>query len=518
MLSILQATADRNLFAAWFKDRNTWSAWFSFLAALFALPMTDEQRAIYRECTGRADPPTSPAKEAWLVVGRRGGKSFILALCAVFLACFYDWRPYLANGERGVVVVVAADRKQAKIILRYVRALLQVPMLRQLVERETAEAFDLTNSISIEVATASYRTIRGYAVVAALLDELAFWPQENSAEPDTEIIGALKPGMAQFPNALLLCASSQYARRGALYVSHRKYFGKEQDPVLVWQAPTRRMNPSIPQAIIDEAMEKDASAAAAEYLAQFRSDVESFVSREAIAACVSLGILERPPRAGARYVAFVDPSGGSNDSFTLAIGHKDADNVFLDAVREVRPPFSPEAVVSEFAATVRSYGLSRVSGDRYAGEWPREQFRKLGIAYEPSRQPASDLYVSVLPLINSRRAALLDHPRLLGQLAGLERHTGRSGRDSISHRPGSHDDLANAVAGALVLAQTPAAKIRMWMMHTESVPVNGSVPTTTELNIRTGRPLELPRHNPLAPGPHNECWPGKGKNTQPWRH
>ena len=51
-------------------------------------------------------------------------------------------------------------------------------------------------------------------------------------------------------------------------------------------------------------------------------------------------------------------------------------------MREVRPPFSPEAVVAEFAATLRSYRVTKVSGDRYTREWPREQFRKFGITYE----------------------------------------------------------------------------------------------------------------------------------------
>ena len=34
---------------------------------------------------------------------------------------------------------------------------------------------------------------------------------------------------------------------------------------------------------------------------------------------------------------------------SLAIGHKEGNGPILDAVRERRPPFSPEDVVSEFA-------------------------------------------------------------------------------------------------------------------------------------------------------------------------
>ena len=105
----------------------------------------------------------------------------MLALIAVFLACFHEWRRHLTPGERGTVMIVAADRKQARVILRYIRGLLTgVPMLARLIERETAESFDLNNSISIEVGTASFSTVRGYTIVAALLDELAFWPKRTA--------------------------------------------------------------------------------------------------------------------------------------------------------------------------------------------------------------------------------------------------------------------------------------------------------------------------------------------------
>src|SRR5207302_5607480 len=102
------------------------------------------------------------------------------------------------------------------------------------------------------------------------------------------------------------------------------------------------------------------------------------------------------------------------------------------------------------------------TGDRYAGEWPRERFREHGIVYEPAQKPKSDLYRDLLPAINSRKLDLLDDARLLTQLLALERRTARGGRDSIDHAPGAHDDLANAVAGAIVLqpASLPTPFIR----------------------------------------------------------
>lgn len=454
-MNILQATQDEKLFARWFKDRETWQAWYAFLATLFALPMTAEQLAVFRECTGRAEAPKERFQEAWLVCGRRAGKSFVLALIAVFLATFFSWKPYLSPGENGFIIIIAADRRQARTIFKYLKALIvEVPMLAKLVAQENAESIELTNGVIIEVATCSYRTVRGRTIIAALCDEVAFWPSEDSASPDYEVLDALRPGMATVPGAMLLCASSPYARRGAMWDAHSRFFGKIDAPALVWKAPTLTMNPTVPQRVIDEAYERDPANAAAEYGAEFRTDVQSLVTREAVAACTKAGVYERKPERLHRYSAFVDPSGGASDAFTLAIAHRETDTVILDAVRERKPPFSPEAVVEEYCDFLKTYRITKVRGDRYAGEWPREQFRKRGINYEPSEKNRSELYLDLLPLINSGGVDLLDNDRLTTQLLGLERRTSRAGRDSIDHSPGGHDDIANAVAGAIVNVPT----------------------------------------------------------------
>lgn len=455
-VNILDACHDHTLFARWFRDEATWRAWFVFLKALFGLPMDEEGLAIFRACTGLDEPPAVAPKEAWLICGRRAGKSRMLGLAAVFLACFIDWTPFLSPGERGTIMVVAADRRQARTIFRYIMAFLtEVPLLKTLVERDTADLVDLNNGVTIEILTASFRTVRGYTLVAALLDEIAYWRSDaDSAIPDEEILTAIRPAMATIPGALLLAASSPYARRGVMWKTYRRNYGKP-GPVLVWKSDTRTMNPTVPQAVIDEAYEEDPAAAAAEYGAEFRADVETFVSREVVDTAVVPGRYELPPMQGVTYHAFVDPSGGSSDSMTLAIAHRDRDDRgILDAVREVKPPFSPDSVVEEFCDLIKAYGLHSVTGDRYGGEWPRERFQVHGITYEPAEKPKSDIYRELLPLLNAARVELLDLPRLVAQLCGLERRTARGGRDSIDHAAGggAHDDCINSAAGALVKA------------------------------------------------------------------
>ena len=121
---------------------------------------------------------------------------------------------------------------------------------------------------------------------------------------------------------------------------------------------------------------------------------------------------------GVTYSGFVDPSGGVSDSMTLAIGHLGRNNAcVLDAAVEVRPPLDPEQTVAEFAALLRRYGVTKIVGDKYGGEWPRARFAEHGIEFEQSARPKSDLYRDLLPLLNARRVELLDQPRLSAQLA-----------------------------------------------------------------------------------------------------
>jgi hypothetical protein len=237
----------------------------------------------------------------------------------------------------------------------------------------------------------------------------------------------------------------------------------------VWQADTRTMNPTVPQRIIDEATETDPDRARAEYGAQFRTDIAAFVDRAVVEACIEPGCYELPYRgAGMRYVAFVDPSGGSSDSMTLAIGHVEGKTVVIDAIREAPAPFSLDAVVREHAALLKHYRVRTVVGDRYAGEWPRKKFREHGIRYDLAELTRSELYLAALAQLNSRTVRLLDNKRLVTQLCNLERRTSRLGRDTIDHPDGSHDDVANAVAGVIALALdrgTPAVLVPNFLDH-----------------------------------------------------
>jgi hypothetical protein len=298
-------------------------------------------------------------------------------------------------------MIVATDRKQARVIMRYLTAILQsVPMLTAMILRQDAEAIDLDNGISIEIMTASYRSIRGRTVVVFIGEETPFWRDENSANPAEEILAAVRPAMANIPGALLICIGSPYRRSGVVYDAYKRHYGKDESSILVVQADTRTMNPTVPQRVIDEAMERDPAAASAEYLAQFRSDVGSFLDVELIERAIERGRHERAPITGMVYDAFVDPSGMVHDAFTLGIAHREGERIVLDVCRRIKPPANPSDVVQEYAALLKSYRCYSATGDHYTGEWVRELFEKNGITYRHSELTKSEIYLESLPLFS----------------------------------------------------------------------------------------------------------------------
>ena len=382
------------------------------------------------------------------------------------------WRPcangriFWRLGSEQFSRLLSASVQQSAKMLQYLNGIFaQVPALKALVIGQTVDGISLSTSVDIECSAANFRTIRGGTAIAVIADEVAFWRNENSWNPDAEILNAARPMLAT-TGGPLICNTSPYARKGETWNAYKRDFGPNGDPlILVAQADSRTMNPDLSEKVVARAYERDQAAASAEYGANFRTDIESFVSPDVVDAATPPGRIGLPRVANTDYVAFIDAAGGSGgDSMTVGISHAERaatgteDIVVLDAVREVRPPFSPDSVVDDFVKLLAIYHIREVTGDRWGGEFVREQFEKRGVAYKISERTKSEIYKELLPLLNSGRVELLDLPRLRAQLCGLERRTARGGRDSIDHPPGSpgapaaHDDVINAAAGALVIA------------------------------------------------------------------
>jgi hypothetical protein len=494
VIDLLAAMDDEKLLGRAFVGPS-WSTWRAILKAAFALPMSPVENEAFRLVADR-DPPASRVRELWVVAGRRAGKDSIASAIATWFAAFHDYSRSLRPGEKATVMMLACDRDQARICHNYVQAYFDdVELLAPMVTTRTKSALELDNRVEVIVSTNDYRAVRGRAIALAILDECAFYRDESSSSPDVETYRALRPGLATIPGSMLIGISSPHGRSGLLYDKWRKHYGRDGD-ILVIRAPSRVLNPTLDQAIIDEALEEDPIAAAAEWLAEWRSDVEQFVSHEVVDAATVVGRFELPPVDKVNYHAFVDPSGGSSDSMTVAVAHWDEvrKRAIVDAIREIKPPFSPAAAVKEISDLIKAYRLNRIKGDRYGGEWPRESFREHRVEHYLSPKTKSEMYGEMLPALNSGTIELLDSPRTNSQLCALERRVARGGRDIVDHPVGGHDDCINAVAGALIEALVAQQLQLEFIVPPDCSRPNGGAPAV----------------RPPAPAPHALAKNGQG--------
>lgn len=463
MITLTQLTTDPRLLGLVF-NKPSYRPMLAVLKAALAEPLSSEEREIFARLCGDRPLPLSPVAEAVINAGRGAGKTQGGGLGVIYFSTCRRWPT--SPGQVPVALLLAADREQASVAYRYTLGLLESsPVLANEIAAVTQQRITLRSGVEIQVATSDYRAVRGRSLICVVADELAFWPTTpTSASPDSEVLIAVRPGLARFRGSMLVAISSSYAQQGELYEYFRRYHGTDDPRVLVAHGGTRDFNPTFPQAVIDDALARDPVAAAAEYLSQFRADLASFID----AGLVDGATRSEPrelPRVGRTktgtpiaYVAAVDASGGRGDATAAAVAHRDGTRVVVDAGRRWPAPHDPQQVAREVAALLETYGLTAAVADEYGAELARVMYREAGVALVSAPDNRSDTYLKLLPLLTTGRAELPPDPILRQELLGLQRRTRSGGRDAIDHRPGGHDDLANAVAlAAVAAARRPAS-------------------------------------------------------------
>src|SRR5215468_7114224 len=338
MIPIDEALSDSKLLGAALGSLDSWQTWLTALRAAFGVELNRQDRRAFASIAGNRKPPQQKVRELWCVAGRGSGKSRIAAAVSVYVACFLDQKSKLSPGETGFVLTLSPSLDQSRIIFNYCYAFLDSsPILRQQVIDANSTEIRLKNNIVISTHTNSFRTIRGRTLLTAVFDESAFWRSDESASPDTEVYRAALPSLARSAG-MLIGISSPYRRVGLLHQKHRDHFGIDGD-VLVIQAATPIFNPTIDKRMIARAWADDPASAAAEWDAEFRSDLSQFIADDA--AVDHARPAELPPQSGIRYHCFVDASAGRGDHFTCCVGFKDQDRFVCAALRGRKPPFDP---------------------------------------------------------------------------------------------------------------------------------------------------------------------------------
>jgi hypothetical protein len=462
--------------------RLTSLAFFSKLRWLDSTPLLDViepyRRQIFANTLDTRD--ASGGVRYNLILCGRGKKNF--KSCDLILASLYALVTDSPGGNQ--CYVLASDEGQANDDLSLAKALIAAnPWLskhlvvkQKLIERRDGRGF-LEILPAGDVSGAHGKTYRFYGQDEIhtqrtwdLLEAMQLDPTRSDAQMWITSYASLfhKPGVPLH----------DLMKQGMAGVDKRMYFS--------WYSGSYSTDPATARLSAEDAANPSRGTFAPDYLEQQRRRLPSWAFRrlhlnepglpagsvfsiEPVADAIARGVRRRAPEPGIVYVAFCDMSGGSQDDAVLAISHMDTEGrAILDCVvsQGQAPPFDPHAAVGRFAGVMKEYGVSRVYGDRFAGQTFLFTFANYGLAYEVSLASASELYAHFEPLLNSRKVSLLDLPILEEQLLGL---TWRGNK--ITHGPQDHDDHINAAAGACLLAlESPGGEPDAELVGTGTIP------------------------------------------------
>jgi hypothetical protein len=464
--NIIEALEHPKLFGALpaFKDLSTWTRWIVFLKALYGLPLNADEEAIFCHHTGRSRYVARPGgyRRAAAICGRQSGKDRIGSVIQDYEAISAEPE---ADGTELFSLSIAQDHRAAlRTAHRYARAPFElIPALRRMVTGKKSDSWNLENGIVLAGYPCRPESVRGIRSRVVILSELAFFRSSENLMLDAEMMRAVTPTTATTGGRIVIL-SSPYAASGVLYDLHKQFFGRDHAETLVWTATAPQMNPTLPADYLAMMRETDPEGYASEVLGEFRQGLSLLLDAAVIDAAVDDGVIVRSANHGTRYYGAFDASGGKADAATLAISHREPDNTaVLDCLQVWPAPHDPLSVIGEASMLLKRYGLAVVAGDRYAGSFVCDAYKREHVMYRPADHDRSQIYLDFATAMNSGKVRLLDSPYLLRELRALERKRGQT-RDRVDHPVGQHDDAAISVALATTLAaRTPGAAVGRMM-------------------------------------------------------
>lgn len=454
------------------------------LRTLYGLPLSAREMPFFHAQQGNADYDelgyitkidegraysAKKYKEAWMVVGRRGGKTDRFASTIVaYEACFGGHEQYVSRGQKAYCFQIAQDMRNAASALHFIFAAIEEsPAGKELLDGPPVkDEIRLKNNVIIKCIPCTLKASRGFATPVAVFDEVGVWYAESdSANPDYEIYRAMRPGQMQFPNKLIVGISSPYNKQGLLYkyyeagtdgVNAPSYQRQHYRNVLVIHAPTAAMgNPLVTRDSLQEECDRDVKAFERECLAIFQDSISGFLSGALLREAVDANVFEREPQPNLyTYVAAIDPA-FRHDAFALTIFHLDEDGqVVQDVVRRYKAdnksgPLNPEALFSDFGPLLQSYGIVVIFSDQYHLESLQQLALRRGFIIEGVPFKATNkaaIYGSLQQLLNQHRIRLLDNTETIKELRQLERRLTGGGVVQISAPQGQYDDMATVTA------------------------------------------------------------------------
>lgn len=445
--------------------------------------LPDDLRDIARQLFGPIDIiPPAARRVVVVVAGARAGKSYVVAaLRCLHLALTVSLAP-LAPGEEAVAAIIAPDPRQRRQCFNYAKgAVERHPQIARMLDGTPGKdqlALRRDGHLVIIESVPAKRggsAGRGRSLVCAVLEEAAFFLDENHVVNDVEVFKAVMPRVLLGGQTII--SSTPWAEAGLLYeefvANHPKPQVAAQNcrtpgrphRAIAAHAPTLLFrNNELTREIVAAEEQRDPTNAQREYGAQFLTvGVSLFFDAGAIAQAASYPRpTELPPMRLDTAAAGAD-FGFVTDSSALAIAENDGALVHVSAVLELRPErltaLKPSIVAARFAARTREYGCAGIVADGHYREAMREHLATHDIAFVSAPEGASgklDTYTVVRTLLHEGRVRLPNDPRLLQQLREVtSRPTPGGGLQISSPRKAGHGDLVSA----LVLAVYTASKL-----------------------------------------------------------
>lgn len=450
-------------------------------------------RELARTIFGDVDSIPPEARRVLVAVcGARGGKSYVLGALRLLHLALTVPLTSLAPGEIATGLVVAPGLKLARQCLRYaLGAAREVPELAERIVSETEDGFVLRRGgkhVSIEALPASRggASLRGRSLIGAVLDEAAFFRDEDYAVNDAEIFKAVHPRV--MPKGQVIISSTPWAEGiGLLYELFNANHGAPRN-ALAAHAPTMLLrkgdaNEADIRMQVEFERERDPDNAAREFDAEFMtSGTGLFFDPSAIDACIDPTPIPRLPMKGCITAIGAD-FGFKNDASALVVARLEDSVCCIADISELRPrkgaPLVPSEVVASFAETAKCHGATSVIADRYCEEAIREHL----VAHNLRLVPAPDglagkveMYTRARALIHERRVRLPNHRVLINQLKAVTSKPTSGGSLSISspRRGGAHGDVVSAFVHALTGLPSPTTAAWMKDRMVDGQPLFGA--------------------------------------------
>ena len=429
------------------------SAWVAAYKAFEGKPLNDAELKVFQELSGKADyTPSATRNELWCVKGRRSAGTKTAAKFVTYLISVHgaEYRQFAAKRDRLHALVVLQSREIARETMNYFASFYNDTVLSSEVVEVLKNSIELKSGFVISVATCSYRAPRGLSVPICLLDETGAWRTEG-VDLDVAVYQSIRPAMIQFKNSKLIGLGSPWTQSGLLWNCWQHRF--ERTDRLVLHTPTEKMNPLISREELAREEATDPVNFAREFMAQFTSDIDSFIPSGDVDAAVQNGIREMAPIETRAYFAALDASGlQGRDRFTLAVCHRSGGSAGMGITYDLLRSWSRAGVgevVAEIATILKSYKIKQVTGDQFGAQFLRELLAQRGIDMKIlpfTARSKPEIMLDFKLALSQGRVRLLDHPESLRELRSLESKRTSGGHFTISAPRNLHDDLAIVLA------------------------------------------------------------------------